>query len=120
MAAASQEPAEGELRAFYLGQKDPINRPFDEIKPQLRQNLKQLQSDQVKQAFLAKLREKYKVAVLLSPPRADVSTDTARLRGNSNAPVTIVEFSDFQCPYCQKSQSTISELLTRKDTENPK
>ncbi len=38
-------------------------------------------------------------------------TDNSAIRGNPKAPVTIVEFSDFQCPYCSKLQPTLEEVL---------
>jgi protein-disulfide isomerase len=107
------EPTEGELTAFYLGQKDRINRPFADVKPQLRQNLMQLRADQAKQIFLANLREKYKVAILLAPPRVNVTVDDSRAKGNAAAPLTIVEFSDFQCPYCRQAQATVAEVMSK-------
>lgn len=36
------------------------------------------------------------------PQRADVELKDARTMGKKNAPVTIIEFSDFQCPFCRK------------------
>ena len=43
-----------------------------------------------------------------------VKFDTSRpLRGNKNAPITILEFSDFQCPHCYRASKTIRELLKK-------
>ena len=45
------------------------------------------------------------------PTRIEVATAGAPVRGTREAPVTIVEFSDYQCPFCKRSQSTIKQLL---------
>lgn len=44
---------------------------------------------------------------------ADLAEATAGLpvRGNPTAPVTIVEFSDFECPYCRMASSTVEQIL---------
>ncbi len=49
----------------------------------------------------------------LSPPKVEVPVDPARLRGDPKAPVTIVEFSDFSCPFCRKAEATVKELLLK-------
>ena len=36
---------------------------------------------------------------------------TSAIKGNKNAPITVVEFSDFQCPYCARFAPTINEVL---------
>ena len=36
---------------------------------------------------------------------------TSAIKGNKNAPITVVEFSDFQCPYCAKFSPTIDAVL---------
>jgi protein-disulfide isomerase len=66
-----------------------------------------------RQVYADSLRAKIDVAVLLRPPSVNVAYDPARVKGDPKAPITIVEFSDFQCPFCKKSESTLHELLTK-------
>ena len=107
------EPTDAELNAYYLAQKAELNRPLNEAKAQLEPSLKQAKVQQARQAFYAHLREQAKVVVLLSPPRVEVSFDPARVRGNLKAKVMIVEFSDFQCPYCGGVQATLQSVLAK-------
>ncbi len=109
------EPTDAEVAAYYLGQKDRMNRPFEEVKTQLRGALKQAKLQQARQEYFERLREKAEVAILLRPPKVEVGYDPGRLRGNPKAPVVIVEFSDFQCPYCQRVQATLKEVLAKYD-----
>jgi len=39
-------------------------------------------------------------------------TESDHIRGDVNAQITLVEFSDFECPFCQKLFPTIEEILT--------
>jgi protein-disulfide isomerase len=41
----------------------------------------------------------------------NIPVGSSAVKGEKNAPVTIVEFSDFQCPYCAKVQPTLREVL---------
>jgi protein-disulfide isomerase len=105
------EPTEGELRAYYLGQKG--NRPFDEIKDQLLSGLKQARIQEARQDYLKQLRKDADVKVLLAPPKVQVGYDRDRLRGSPKAPVVIVEFADYQCPYCRRVEATLKDLLSK-------
>src|ERR1700747_1107325 len=62
---------------------------------------------------MKRLHSDSNVAILLSPPRVHVGYDPKRLRGNPKAPVMIVEFSDYQCPYCQQVEATLKEVLAK-------
>jgi len=109
------EPTDVELNAIYAVQKEQLNRPFEEVKPQLQQNLKKAKIQQARQEYSAHLREQAKVSILLSPPRVQVGVDPARVRGNPKASVMIVEFSDYQCPYCGQVEATLKNVLAKHE-----
>jgi protein-disulfide isomerase len=107
------EPTEVELNAIYAVQREQINRPFEEVKTQLAQSLKRAKTQQARQEYATHLREQAKVAILLVPPRAQVGFDPARVRGNPKAKLVIVEFSDFQCPFCGQVEATLKTVLAK-------
>ncbi len=109
------EPTDAEVNAVYLVQKAQLNRPFPEVKPQLTQALKQAKIQQARQDYSSRLREQAKVSILLSPPRTEVGFDPARVRGNPKAKVMVVEFSDFQCPYCSQVEATLKSVLAKHE-----
>jgi protein-disulfide isomerase len=55
------------------------------------------------------------VVHLKAPPvfRAEVAMDGAPFKGPATAPVTIVKFEDFHCPFCERVQPTLTEILSR-------
>ncbi|MGX5201116.1 DsbA family protein [Aliikangiella sp. IMCC44632] len=60
--------------------------------------------------------EKHQVKINLTPPtehRAQIDISGSPFRGPKNAPVTIIEFSDFECPYCEKADATLRQLLKK-------
>src|SRR5216683_752061 len=106
------DPTDGEVEAYFWGQ-NRAGASLEEVKEQYRASLKQLKLQKARQVYADSLRAKIDVAVLLRPPSVTVAYDPARVKGDPKAPVTIVEFSDFQCPFCKKSESTLRELLTK-------
>lgn len=109
------EPTGAELLAVYQSQRDGLNRPFEEVKAQLQQTLKQAKLEAARREYLKRLREKARVSILLRPPRVEVAYDPTRLRGSAKAPVIIVEFSDFQCPFCRQVEPTLKNLLAKHE-----
>jgi len=70
----------------------------------------------LRQALLVSLRRQTNIHIDLpapEPPILSVSADDDPSVGPANAPITIVEFSDFQCPYCKLSVPTIKEILVK-------
>jgi len=107
------DPTDAEIEGYYLAVKDRMNRPLADVKAQLRFSVKQAKTQQVRQEYLKRLRADATVAVLMSPPRIEVRSDPARVLGNRKAPVTIVEFSDYQCPYCRQVEATLKQVLAK-------
>src|SRR5258708_15633941 len=105
------DPTDAELEGYYMGLK--VKAPFADVRTQLRDGYKQAKIQQVRQEYLKTLRADSNVVVLISAPRVEVAYDPARLRGNPKAPVMIVEFSDYQCPYCHQVEPTVKEVLTK-------
>ncbi|HEX6084005.1 MAG TPA: thioredoxin domain-containing protein [Thermoanaerobaculia bacterium] len=62
-----------------------------------------------KAEFIRELREGAGVKINLAPPRVAVKAEGPS-RGNPNAPVTIVEFSDFECQFCGRAVETLRKV----------
>jgi protein-disulfide isomerase len=107
------EPSDDEVAGYYFALRDRIAKPLAEVKNALRQSLKDSKVRQAREDYLKRLRAESNVAVLISPPRVAVAYDPSRLRGNPKAPVMIVEFSDYQCPYCHNVEPTIKQVLAK-------
>lgn len=107
---------EQEVEAFYETNKSRVQGDPVEARQQIRTHLQNERLAAKKQEFFQLLRSKARIAVYLKPPpvqRVEVSTNGAPSRGPVRAPVTIVKFEDFQCPFCKRAQPTIAQLLTK-------
>ena len=91
----------------------------DEAKERVRLDLESQARMQNYREALTKLREIANIELRLEEPRLPISTkgDAASSKGRPDAAITIVEFSDFQCPYCKASQDTIKQVLKHYNRE---
>ena len=111
------EPTNAEIEQTYVNQMLQINRPINMVIDQIRDQLKQANAQQARDAYFGSLRARAGVKIFLLPPRVEVEYDRSRVRGSSDARITIVEFSDFQCPFCLQAYMTIKGLLAKYDGE---
>jgi hypothetical protein len=88
--------SDAEVEQYYNANQQRLRRPLEEIKPVLVQQLTNAKRQQRSAAFHQELRRAAQVKIFLQPPTVQVATDGAPARGPADAPVTIVEFSDFQ------------------------
>jgi protein-disulfide isomerase len=104
-------PTEAEMKAFYDRNQARIRQPYDKIKVPLQQYMKRQKVTAQRAELMAQLRHDAGVKVMLTAPKIEVSTQySAGSAGPSDAPITIIEFSDYQCPYCQRAESSVQEV----------
>lgn len=69
--------------------------------------------ERLRSAMIDSLRAKTMMGTRLEPPRIAVSAEGASRLGPANAPVHVVVFTDFECPYCFESERTLGALRER-------
>ncbi|HUO24017.1 MAG TPA: thioredoxin domain-containing protein [Candidatus Aquilonibacter sp.] len=113
--AKAKEVTSEEIHRVYELNKSKLQRPESEVAGQLRTVLIEQNTATRRHEFANTLRARAQVTVYLDPPapyRAVVGLDGPS-RGAPSAPVTIVEFEDFQCPFCRKAQDTLQQVLLK-------
>lgn len=100
-----------EMEDFYNANRARIRKPLEEVREQVVQYLQQNKLNDARRAYFGKLRERAQVKVYLKPPLIEVSAGDAPLKGSPDAPITIIEFSDFQCPFCKRVLPVLTQLL---------
>ena len=106
---------EAQALDFYNKNKPRINGEFATVKYQIIQYLEGQEQQKLENAFVERLRNAASVQTFLTPPAPPVfkiATDDQPTKGNPNAVVTVVEFTDYQCPTCAAAQPFIERLLT--------
>jgi protein-disulfide isomerase len=108
---AKVKVTDAEIQSLYAANKARLGSKSEaDGLEQVRSALIQQRQTERRNAFARELRARYDVKVLLEPHRVPVELAGAPVRGNPNAPVTIVEFSDFQCPYCVRARPTVARV----------
>jgi protein-disulfide isomerase len=104
---------EEEVAAFFDQNKARMgNQTLEQVAPAIRRFLEGQKKQEAWTKHLDDLREQAKVVIKLEQPRVKVAA-SGPARGPEGAPVTIVEFSDFECPYCRRAESTVKQVLDR-------
>jgi protein-disulfide isomerase len=111
IANSVEDPSEEELREIYQKNKTSFgDQSFKEIKSMLANRVKQKKRQQTVMDHIEELKKKANVRIQLQQPRIAVEA-VGPSKGPAAAPITIVEFSDFECPYCSQACEVADEVV---------
>ncbi|MEJ7618971.1 MAG: thioredoxin domain-containing protein [Pyrinomonadaceae bacterium] len=105
--------SETDARAFYEQQKEKLNVDFAkaEDRAKLIAYLQKQEEYRAQAAFAEELRRRAAIEIFLPPAALAIAIDDQPMLGSSTAPVTIVKFTDFQCPSCAQAHPVMKDLL---------
>ena len=108
-----QGPTPEQVRAIYERSRSRLgDRTFAEVAPQIERSLREQALGQRQAEFHGELRSRSTVRVSLAAPRASLAVPAdAPALGPDSAPVTIVGFLDYQCPYCHRAQEVVDRVV---------
>src|SRR5271157_3605455 len=103
-----KDPSDDALRVYYEGVD--TDKSYEEVKDKILEHIRQLRERKLAKAYVQQLREKEGIIITLEPPKADVAVGNAPLQGARDAAVTVIEYADYECPYCRKVEPTLEKL----------
>ena len=109
--AAAVPVQDQDIELFYQRNQARIGRPLAEVAGQIRAFLERQALVRARDEFFSSLEARFAVEYRLDPLRFDVASDGFAARGGADAAVTIVEFSDFECPFCVRVQPTLERVM---------
>jgi protein-disulfide isomerase len=105
---------EQQTQAFFDQNKDRVSGDFAQTKDAIKQYLEQVEVRQAERTFVEKLRAAAKIEMFLVAPESPVftiATNDQPSLGSADAPVTIVAFTDYQCPSCAAMHPVLEKLV---------
>lgn len=104
-----QDPTEDQMKVYYEGLE--TDQPYDQVRQKILDKIRELRTKKVMAEYVKDLRDKTTINVELAPPQAKVEVANSLSYGPKTAKVTLVEFADYECPYCQKVAPDMKKLM---------
>jgi protein-disulfide isomerase len=105
-------PSDTDVEAWYNANRDRVRgAPLEQLRDPIRALLLRERTAEARDAYVAGLEAKTPVHILLEPPRETVAEAGSPARGPEHAPIEMIEFSDFECPFCQRANPTVTRVL---------
>ena len=106
--------AEADALEYYNKNKQKMPGTYEEVKTSIIQFLQRQEDRKAETAYASDLRKAAKIELFLKPPDTPtfkIATDDQPSKGPDNAPVTVVEFTDYQCPSCAAEEPILERLV---------
>jgi protein-disulfide isomerase len=104
--------SEADIAAWYqVNQNRVQGASLDQVRQPIKAYLTQERMQVVRDQYLDTLRAKTAVRTMLEPPRQKVAAANSPSKGSASAPIEMIEFSDFQCPFCLRADPTVQQVL---------
>jgi protein-disulfide isomerase len=107
-AALAKEPSDEALRLYY--EMVDTKESFEALRSKIVDAIRDHRMAKAKAAYMVSLHEQAKITLRLAPPRAPLTMSETPARGPATARVTLLEYADYECPYCQQIQPTVDKL----------
>jgi protein-disulfide isomerase len=104
-----QDPTEDQMKVYYEGLE--TDQPYDQVRQKILDKIRELRTKKITAEYVKALRDKTTINVELAPPQAKVEVANSLTYGPKTAKVTLVEFADYECPYCQKVAPDMKKLM---------
>lgn len=104
-----KDPTEDQMKVYYEGLE--TEQPYEAVRQKILDKIRDVRLNRATAAYVRALRAETPVFIALAPPQVNVETANAAATIGPKAPVvTLVEFADYECPYCQRVAADLSRL----------
>ena len=111
---AGFDPSEVEIAAWYKDNPDRVGaQSIDQLRPQIAKLLRGEKQKAAERKLDARIKAEHNVTVSYQPYRLQFDNAKAPTLGKADAPITLIEFSDFQCPFCKGMAPTLKQVAQK-------
>jgi protein-disulfide isomerase len=112
VASKAAAVTDADVTAWYQANPSRVQgAPLDQVRSPIKALLAQERTRAAREQYLETLKTRTSVKVMLEPPRQTVAEAGRPARGPINAPIEMIEFSDFQCPFCLRASPIVTQVL---------